>query len=349
MMKTGNYTIHGRGRKEFHPTARDYIDKIEPPFTQRDVRHAFDLIDTETEQVRDAERASSLSEMEQARNRHGLLAPRVEENRPRLEEAERELEVRKADRGSPTLGTFGYLFFVVCVGAEYSITLSTLPFLLNINRNSGEAHMLALAVVSAMMILKMVIGRLVWEPWEEARTRLGLRHRKVIWAIAVVFLLFVGTMTVYMMSKISVARSEATKALQNANRTDDQPLLEVDLEKVDAAVYVVSICLAINGALLFVIGHTEFRKVLAYLRSLIVCRRLRSRQKKLEEALSNAKTDLAKRCDDWERVDERATLASEHHRNGLIIHLEQSLKRRPARRSNREVIADLLASEFESR
>jgi hypothetical protein len=171
----------------------------------------------------------------------------------------------------------------------------------------------------------------------------------MILAIAIVFLLFVGAMTVYMMGRISEARSEATRAWENANRTDDRPPVEVDMEKVDAAVYTVSICLAINGALLFVIGHTELRKTLAYVRSLIVCRRLRSRRKKLEDDLSRASVELAKSRDRWERVVERATLASEHHRKCLVMYLDQSLKRRPARRSTREVISDLLVSEFESR
>jgi hypothetical protein len=348
-MPIRRYSTNARWVETENPTisAENAVNQINPPFTEREQRYAQHLIETETAQVKEADRQNSLADLHAKEKETASLEMMLEAIGPQIEQATSRLERLATDGGSPFLGLVCYLCLLTCIFAEYSISLSTLSFVLDINRNTHEAQMLALSVVSAMMILKIVVARLIWDPWEKARTQTGLGGKRVRQAIGAVFLLFVGLMTTFMVTRISYARQEATKVLIGSSLAGGKTAPVVDQKKIDAAVYAISICMAINGALFFVIGHTEMKKAVIYHRSLTAYRHLLSRQSQLEEALALSKRALAIYLDDWQRITERSNLAAAHYRTRLMLLLEQALKRRPPRRTNREMIDDLLGSDYE--
>jgi hypothetical protein len=330
--------------------AEDLIRSLQTPCAAAEVSEIKRMIEVEAAQVDEACRQETHTAMETARQNHKQLQAQVQEHRPSVERAKSEFEKAESNRGNFILIVTAIAFFIACMVAEWDITWTTLPYSLGIKQHSFAGVMLSLAPTTGLAILKVVIAILIWDPWQKLRSEASASPRKAPKIVMALFLIVVGAFTVFTIAMLAEARSEIVKLkdqVRNESRVvigASEKKVAADKEKINRAVYVVSICLAINGALFFLIGLTELNKLTAYLRSLVILAWLWRRQAGIEVKLAQAETHLAEKTKDWENIEVLAKNRAEHYCARLSLMLEQMLKRPRQAPSYRELVAERLAA-----
>lgn len=304
--------------------AEEIIDSLTPPCSDREKRHIAEMINAEANQLGAAYRQEKLAPLGAVKAEKDYLDARVREQGDRLKEAEQEFADKRASRGSLIVFTFLSLCLVVCLVAEASLTRNTLPYILDVKRNSFEGWMLALVTVAAVGTLEIVIGTLIWNRWHVARSHKSLAVRIAGWLLISCFLLSIGWLNIHTLSAIAPAREEVVKLQRNLDLPEEVKPEPVDWKKIDAAIFWVSMAAAINGALLFLIATKELNT--AYWRILLAVLLLRFRQRRLKKKQSRAEARLNTLQDAWEHIDERVHEIIEGYRSRLLIRLDQALK-----------------------
>ena len=170
-------------------------------------------------------------------------------------------------------------------GGRVGYNLGDASYVLSVKKYSFTGVMLSLAPVTGLAILKVVFAILVWEPYQKARSEVSASTRKAPRIVMAVFLIAVGTFTLITLAKVTEARSEIGRLKEQAMIESraatgaSEKKVAADWDKINQAVYVVSICLAINGAIFCLIGLTELNRITAYLRSLVILVSLRNNRK----------------------------------------------------------------------
>jgi hypothetical protein len=340
--------------------AEDLIRVLQPPCGAEEESRIERMIEVEAAQVEEDCRREIHTELEAARRNQMLAAAYHQEHLAALEREKDEVEKAKTIRASFILLVTTVVFFLACMIAEWEITWATLPYILGVKQHSFEGVMLSLAPITGLAILKVVFAFLIWDPWQKVREA-SASPRKTPKIVMALFLIAVGAFTVFTIARLAEARSEIVK-LKELTRGEDrilagaseqqQAAAEADrkqkiaavMDKINWAVYVISICLAINGALFFLIFLTEWNRLRVLLISLLVLFRRSRKHAKSRAELAEAEIDLARKTKDCENIDTTARTRAEHYRARLLLLLEQALKRPPRPRPYRELAAERLAA-----
>jgi len=341
---------HSKGTGDSQVFAEELIRSLQTPCTEAEVSRINRMIEVEAAQLDETCRHEARTEMEAARLNHSRRRKEAQDHRLSVERRKSEFEKAESNRGSFILMLIAITFFCSCMVAEWDITWETLPYVLSVKKYSFTGVMLSLAPVTGLAILKVAFAILVWEPYQKARSEVSASPRKAPRIVMAVFLIAVGAFTLITLAKVAEARSEIGRLKEQArieSRTgagESDKKVAADWNKINRAVYIVSICLAINGAIFFLIGLTELNRITAYVRSLVLLVSLRNWQRWLESGAARAETHLVEKTNAWENIDERAKNSAEYYRQRLSLILEQALKRPRKAQSYRELVAERLAA-----
>jgi hypothetical protein len=322
---TGSYKQRRDSSRQVY--LEDLIEILPASLSEAQVESLTRMAEIESEQAGEAYRQEQQLELETARVAKKRIDVLLEGNRRLCEERQKFLGPAWADILKCLTGLFSLMAFTACLVAEFVLTWATLPYILDVERSSFAGIMLALAPTAAMAILKVIFEITVWNVWETARAHQSIRIRSLGWLLIVTFLFSIGTLTVYTVSVIAPAREEVVKILQEPGPAAGQEAQEVDWEKIHRAVFWVSICAAVDGAVFYLIAIKELN-ILVHLWSLSSLRR--KRRELLKES-SEAEAQVNTLEEAWEQITERAGRVAAHCRERLFLLIEQARRRpRPA-------------------
>jgi hypothetical protein len=324
--------------------AEQMIASLQPPCSPRLIDQLVATINAEAARVGSNYRQQKKAELAAAQTDKTAWDTQVEEHRSWYKDVADEYQEKRKDRGSLFLVALLLPCLVACLVAEYSLTLNTLPYILDIRKDSFEAMMLSLITVAAVASLKIVLGLLIWDRWLTARSHTSLWVRIAGWVLLVAFLLPVGAMATYTVYVIAPAREEVVKARRNLELPPDVRPEPVDWEKINRAVLWVSVAAAVNGALFALVIFKELNT--GYWRTLGLLGCLRWRRRKLTAGQTQAEKNCQALLDDWQQIDKHVAEISDAHRARLMLRLEQVLKRPPQIRAARERVDEILGVRF---
>ncbi len=322
--------------------AEDLLATLPSPLSDDQVNGLRGMADTEGAQAGSAYRQDKHAEMETAQTAKNHLDAKMKTTSARLETAEQELAKRRADPGSAILVVFAALCFLACVVAEYDVSLGTITWALSIRPDSFTGVMLALACAVSPIILKAPITQLIWEPWQQARSQSDHPHKTRRFVVLAIFLLGIATLTVYTVAMLADARSVVSHIKEVL--AADGNISGIDRTVINRAIYFVSISLAVNGALFFILALEEKNKLAACWRSRCSVLYLRFQQWRLGRRLARVEPRLNVAQAAWQRIDDRVAQAIRHYRDRLAILIGQKLKGPRQPRSYREMVNDVLSA-----
>jgi hypothetical protein len=336
---TGSYKQRRDSSRQVY--LEDLIEILPAPFSEAQVESLSRMAEIESEQAGEAYRQEQQLELETARAAKKRIAVLLEGNRRLCEETQK-FRPAWTDILKCLTGLFSLTAFTACLVAEFVLTWATLPYILDVERSSFAGIMLALAPTAAMAILKVIFEITVWNVWETARVHQSIRVRTLGWLLIVAFLFSVGTLTVYTVSVIAPAREEVVKILQEPDPAAGQEAQEVDWEKIHRAVFWVSICAAVDGAVFYLIAIKELN-ILVHLWSLSSLRR--KRRELLKES-SDAEAQVKTLEEAWEQIAERTGRVAAHCRERLLLLVELARRRPRPAGSFRERVDESYAAGF---
>lgn len=312
-----------------------FIESL-PSLSKNGAQGAFRLIDAASDQAGGAYRLDQRAQFENAQAAKSNLAAFKQKVDERLAAAEQQLAQCLPNRGSVILMLFSALACIACIAAEFDISWVTIPWALGIKQYTLAATLLALAAAVSPIILKVPIAKLVWEPLSNSDHSNKTRR----YAALIVFLLGVATLTIYTVAMLADARSAVSQIKELLAGGGD--VSRIDRSVIDRAIYFVSISLAINGSLFFLIALEEKNKLVAYWRARCAVFHLRRRQRMLAQQLAQAESRLNVAQEARQHIEERAQQVVRHYCERLKLKLEPKLK--PAPRSYREIVNDVLSA-----
>jgi len=156
------------------------------------------------------------------------------------------------------------VIFILCVvvsfAAEFTLTFVSLPFILDIDRWSFLGIMVSLAPPTALIVLKIVIARLLEEPWQKIQSPDQPRVKRVIIvSLMTIFLTALAFLNLFTVMKLQAAREEAMKA-KAAIRKAEVEKVNVNQQVLNNAVLYVSLAVTLGGAVFFLFGFFEFQR-----------------------------------------------------------------------------------------
>lgn len=297
-------------RSEEIISSQRLIEAIDQPLTPVALDHIHEAIEVEGRQVSQAFRAKKHEELAQAEAAETESSTKVEENRERLNKAEAELQQTK--RGSFYLAAIFILCTVVSFAAEFTLTFVSLPYILEINRWSFLGIMVSLAPPTALVVLKIVIARLLEEPWQEIQSPDQPRvKRAIVVSLMASFLIALAWLNLLTVMKLQAAREEAMIAKAAIEKAEIANVV-VNRQVINQAVLYVSLAVTLGGAVFFLFGFFEFQR--AARRAGVKTRvdQSREQQEHLEEELSKAQAQvrIALRAYDVSETDAEIVAAS---------------------------------------
>lgn len=242
------------------------IQELQPPVPPEQERHVIAVIALEGNAVEHASRAADARGHATAIQRRALASVVTGEAGQKLVAAE-EAEKDAVEASLVQAIIFSFCSFV-CLGAEFTLTLVTLPFLLNIEQWSFLGFVLALAPTTAMIVLDRVLHRLLEDPWQRIRRVVHTAGQRIaVTAIMAVFLLGLGAGNLFTVFLLADARERATEIRLAAETTtgaeeNDSVAPERLAEHraiVRKAVIAVSVFVTLDGALFCLLALSEIR------------------------------------------------------------------------------------------
>jgi hypothetical protein len=347
-MKINNFAfIHrekpGEGEQVPISYARDLIATIQSPLSEGELREIVSMINQESEQIAQACRQEYREKLEEVKAAEKEARSIMEQHRPKLIEAEQELRLKQTEPGNWIKAAVFIECFIACFIVEFVLTWYTLPFILSVRQFSFVGVMLAIAPTTALVILDIVLARLIEEPWQRAQAAGSSRQRTASWLAMGAFLLALGAMNIYTVSMLAEAREESMKAKRNLERLTGEGEIVVDTEALNRAVLAVSICVAIDGALFYLIGMAELRRLRAWMNSRRKTDRLLAKQQYLESLHVLSEVEVAKNQALTEQIDALAETAAAHYRARHMLQVEKVKKLPRPQPSMRELANNILA------
>ncbi len=325
-------------------SAQEMINSIRLPLAETAKQAIVEAIDVEGNQVADACRQEHREKLETARSAEKSAEVQVEQARSEFTEAEKDSRSKEDEPDSLIRMIVAYAGSVSCSVCEFVLTWNTLPFILSVPQFSFNGVMLALAPTTALAILEVALARLIEEPWRKAR--LGASHpgnRKSV-VVMTVFLVLLSASNILMVAWLAMAREEASNARRNLERVEGEAEVKVKEEVLNRAIMAVSICVAIDGALFYLLGLEEWRRRRERLKGQERVDRLREDLGQFQAHYAAAAKQAAIVQGAWDSVDARAVAVAEHYRARLMFQLEQVANHPRPPKQLRDAVSEILAN-----
>jgi hypothetical protein len=192
------------------------------------------------------ERAKAVSK--QAESQRAAQVPRV---------TEAEAAQARTPSGSLACALVMTPFALSCMAMEFVISWTALSWLFGIDRYSLLGIMVGVGPTAALAVLKIVVARLVEQPYQDLREGMltSSRSRALAGIAMAVFLLGVAGLNVYTVLMQALVREEVMLIVREAIENDDVTTSKP--AHSEAAVVATSLAVSINGAILFVIAWNE--------------------------------------------------------------------------------------------
>jgi hypothetical protein len=324
-------------------SAQEMINSIQPPLTETVKQAIVEAINVEGDQVADACRREQLEKLEIARAAEKSAADQTQQVRSQLEEAGKDLRSKEAEPDSLVKQIVAYASFAGCSVCEFVLTWYTLPFILSVPQYSLAGIMLALAPTTALAILEVALARLIEEPWRKTQLAGSSGGNKKSVAVMTIFLVLLSASNILMVAWLAKAREESSNAKRNLERMEGETEVKVNQDVLDRAIMAVSICVAIDGALFFLIGMDEGRRRRERMKSRKIAAGLSDELQQLETRRTDAVKQVMIEQGALAGLDARAEAVAEHYRARLVFQLEQVANRPAQPRRPREYVSDILA------
>jgi hypothetical protein len=301
----------------------DLFDDLRPPVSPAKESAFREALRTAKQRVADTYRGLKLAELKAAEAeseiteaRWRALAERRDRERQRLEA----LPAGRALAGAAALGAFA-----ACMTAEYVFNLAVLPWFLDLSPESVVAQMLAVAPATALLILELALPRLfgledLSGRAARAYSEAAATARRIL---AALFWLAVAGTTLASLYFVAKCREVATQVSVDRTVTTLSPQAR---DLLQHTVIVLSVVLAVNGALFYLFGRSELGK--AWER-----RRARRRLHRLEElaeetfaAHRRAVRDLELKREASQAAEQGAQQAAEVFEARSLLRLVQMLE-----------------------
>ena len=326
--------------------------ELTAPVAEPVVRQLRALIEQEANETGLAHREGAFERLTGTRAK-AAAAQRTAEESEVAESAAREAAAR-AKPGSGWQGTLFAAAGAICFGAEFALTLVTLPYVLGLHQWSVLGVVLAIAPTTAVLVLDKVLARLVEDPWEAIHQTTKTWHRYAATAVMVCFLLVLGVGNLWTVSLLADAREHATVLRREAERKSFK-LAAVgaastakdneDRAVVKQAVWAVSIFVTLDGALFSLLTLSEMRRRRGYRKSQREAGRALAERDSRRGELTDAQSELAAREQQWLEIDERVRVWSARYREERTLQLEKALAKLPDARSGRDVVTSILTGQ----
>jgi hypothetical protein len=307
----------------------DVLRAQEYPLSERARAHVDALIEAVVAMVQHAvqrrkreERAQAQATLTQAQAEQAAHASQV---------AAAEAQHAGSPSGSWVLAAILTPFFLACLGMEFILSWVTLPLLFGVARYSTLGVMLGIGPTSAVAVLKVVIARLVEEPYQQLRASLGASrmHRRGVITVMVLFAIAVGAFNVYTLVLQADVREAVAKAARTM-RTGPSSASSTSVDSHDAVV-AVSVAAAVDGAIFFLLAWNEGQLWRRRRTARHHLQRARSRARVLDGAVAQAEATLTVRLQ--EDLDEAARVAGNRRRAELQIACDEEESRQRQARS----------------
>jgi len=253
----------------------------------------------------------------------------------------------RAAQAKPGNGFMGIVFLVcvlVCLAAEFGLTLATLPYILGFQQWSVLGIALAIAPTTALVIMDKVLGRLVEDPWERIDSITGYM-RWLTTTVMLVCMVTLGLGNIWTVGLLADARERVTE-MRHALEHKSSPQLSAEQIRenrvaTQKAILAVSIFVTLDGAMFSLFGLSELRRRRAYRSAHKEAARLDEVQKSSRTKLLDSRSKLRVAQQEWAEADERSRIAANRFREQQLFRLEQILNGE-ALRSSREIVTSIL-------
>jgi hypothetical protein len=312
--------------------------------------HAVGAIEPTNRIVATEFRAKRFERLQRALAAHQLAGTRLDAVCRRCTDLD--LALSRTPVGDVIKGLLVGLSGAACFVAEFFMTWDTLPFLLNIPKQSAGGVALGLTVpIVATTILHLVIDRLFETPWMNRAQAAGWRRAAATAAMAAL-LATLGAGTLYTIYLVGVDRGDAIRAHlaleQLLEGTGDGLLASLPVTETQSFI-AVGVLLAIAGAVAFGVANVELRHAVAraLLRSRLALARRRLLAGTNAHLSAGAEVEIARRA--WADSDEQARCLGElRSANGLVELARVCEPPAPVRRTSLAIVDALLAENGES-
>jgi hypothetical protein len=243
-----------------HPLSADEMDGL------------TNLIVDEGAQLDVSERTEAAEDIRVAEEHAKAKRSQLEGVRRRAGEVRSDLDA--AEPGTLFRGLTYLICALACIFSEFALTYYTLPFILDVPEGWLRVA-IAAAPTSALIILELAFQRMLEDPWRNLRRRAesGRGKRLALGVAMFVFLLSVGAGNILTVWYLAEIREQATMMKTDSLAADtldtSEPALAgaptgVEERKLDPAqvrktVVAVSLLVAVDGALLLLVGICEMQ------------------------------------------------------------------------------------------
>jgi hypothetical protein len=307
--------------------AEEVLRSQDYPLSDRGRAHAEAFIEADVAMVQHAVQRRKREERGQAQAAVTDVQAQRTAHAPRVTAAE--ALYAASPTGSWILAVLFTPFFLACLGMEFILSWVTLPLLFGVARTSALGIMLGLGPTSAVAVLKVVIARLVEEPYQQLRGAMATSrlHRVAIVTVMVLFAVALGVFNVYTLVVQADVREAVAKA-ERILRTSPDDYVPIDSHD---AVVAVSVAAAVDGAIFFLLAWNEAQLWRRRRTARAQLDRARARAQALEATVAQAEATLAVRLQ--EDIDDVALVAGNRRRAELQIACEQEESRQRQGRS----------------
>lgn len=313
------------------------LKALTTPMTQSQYQKMFAWIESESRALGQATKRHIVHKHNEAKNELRRLSDTLKPVQERCEQA------AAAVASAPDGSWYATIVFcsaaVILMAIEFALTLRSLPQLLGFRSDGFWAYTISASPAVMIIALEVVIARLVEDPWREVRGRISKSHlrRWIMGFIMCVQLLLVGALTGLSVYYIGLTREDAgTKRQELASMAAgvDDPASEGDAAEIDAAkarlraaIIILSLAVALDGALVLVVGTHEGGLLREKSRRKKAHKRALRHQADTEDRYSKAQTEVDDTGSQLEAVDEHAEIEEEKHRKWLEYELQASQAR----------------------
>jgi hypothetical protein len=320
------------------------VDTLPAPLTAATREHLEEALELEARQVERAFRQRTLEEVETAGAEFATARREAAECDGRLSEWTARLAVCEQSPHGGWLRTAVFaLCAIACFAAEFALTWETLPFLLDVRKYSWLGVALGLAPTTALLILDVVLARLLEEPWQRL-AQPGAQspwQRRAVRTLMALFLVGVAWGNVQTVLYLAEAREEAAKQKAVDGIAALKPV-EVDTGAILRAILAVSLVVTVDGAMFFLLGLQDGRRLGQLARARLRCRSLARESRKLASGRDSAEARLAVKRNAWDGVKDGAELAAGRFRSLCRVSIEKKLAERQKRESLEMLVEDRL-------
>lgn len=321
----------------------ELLETLDAPVADSVARQVRSVIDRDAAEVVLAKRQAIFEGLSNAQRDSEAARAAFEENDTRTKTAE--VRAANAKPGNGFIGIVFVLCVLVCLGAEFALTLATLPYILGFQQWSVMGVALAIAPTTAVIIMDRVLGRLVEDPWERIGTMTG-HIRWLTVAVMMVSMLSLGAGNIWTVGLLADARERVTE-MRHALEHKSAPPLSADQVKenraaTQKAIVAVSIFVTLDGAMFSLFGLSELRRRRDYRDAHKMAATSREVRVSSRAKLLDSESALRVAQQEWAEAEERAQVAANRFREQQLLKLEQILNTAAPLRSGHEIVTSVL-------